>query len=647
MPSPVAPEPSVPQPGIPEVPPNHKASDRHYICLTLTGGLHRAGESKNTIQTVALYALTGLAALTGIGTLFWLALRSKIKTREVGLQFFSLVGTLLLAFTPVVGWAILYGMKRLVLTPHAKDVVKLQSDLADSVIQSMNEYQKNGPQREKIPPTFEKAYEKIDNLITLNTGFHSLPTYSPWSVSPAYDRLRLLRTELSKLLRNRAFIQLQEGKPKDPFVIHIQALCHIMRSGGSSKPFAEFGKTLLDASTPHQPEDGYTLRNVSKILTDVIQRYQGLNHESLADSVAHRILSPTKTLSSLSSQTSPAEYDPWGSGNIDTGAWTYHVTSTDREAVDYAFHFGPSPHEGDPLFQADLNLYRTCYTPDGLKYSGPPFLQHNLQTQHGHEGVRSKSQHRISEKNPQLAFMTTPMDGAFWKLSDHTISNPESINSFCEAYYRFAKGTTDHAAYLRHPEHNETPIEKEESANGFYIPGNDHRGLDASELKSAFDLVGNQIKPLLPIEPEDKKIVLRGTQLIIQATLFLKMLAKSAAATPSLEDRQGLLQDLNTQLQKLLEKGSVGQACKQDIDRGLSMNILTRLMVMKMSGEKITRAILEEVVGEVLGRAEIVDRRMILLDRITPALCALELLDDKPDFFRALQTYLGAKISVS
>jgi hypothetical protein len=211
MPSPVAPEPSVPQPGIPEVPPNHKASDRHYICLTLTGGLHRAGESKNTIQTVALYALTGLAALTGIGTLFWLALRSKIKTREVGLQFFSLVGTLLLAFTPVVGWAILYGMKRLVLTPHAKDVVKLQSDLADSVIQSMNEYQKNGPQREKIPPTFEKAYEKIDNLITLNTGFHSLPTYSPWSVSPAYDRLRLLRTELTKLLRNPAFIQLQEG----------------------------------------------------------------------------------------------------------------------------------------------------------------------------------------------------------------------------------------------------------------------------------------------------------------------------------------------------------------------------------------------------------------------------------------------------
>lgn len=587
---------------------------------------------------------------------------SKSKTRGVALQIFALIGTLLLAFTPVVGWAILYAIKRLVLTPHAKDVVNLQSALADSVLRSMKDYfaQFTDPENKiKVPDNLSHQYKKIADLIHMKT---SISTVSPWSVSTSYNGLRLLRTELSNLLKNPDFIALKERIPKDAFVIQVLALCHIMRSGGSSKePFVAFGRTLLPPSTPATSAAGYTLRQVSQTLTSVIRDYQGLNHESLADSVAHRILSPTKTLSSLSSQTSPTEYNPWGAGNIDTGAWTYQVQPKDGESVDYAFHFGPSPHEGDKLFQADLDLYNTAYKPPKEGYQGPPLLQHNLQTQHGHEGVRSKSQHKISEENPHLAFMTTPMDGAIWKLTDPSIPLAEcgSISGFCAIYHHYAKGTigetetpTPHLsigtpledAYRRHPSKDESPRERFASANGFYIPTQ----LTSVDIERAFSVVGDNINTRLPEKNDEKKIVLRGTQLIVQATLFLKMLTKSAAATPPENQRETLLTGLNDELKELMRKGSVGQACKQDIDRGLSMNILTRLMVMKMAGQPITREILEEVVGEVLGRAEIVDRRMILLDRITPALCALELLgeDRNAGFFPALQEYLGAKISV-
>ncbi len=624
----------------------------HYKCFDLTVGLERAGQY-NKIERVALYALTALATLTGVGAIFWLACRSKIKAHHVGLQFFSILGTLLLAMTPVVGWGILYGVKHLIVEPRGKYVVRLQSALSDLVLVSLRNFSDRSSIRTStlwsVPEPFSVSFQKIEDcLYERNT----IPIFSPWHVSPSYDRLRLVRTQLSSLVSSNEFQELQKRDPKDPFALHILTLCHLIRMGGTSKqPFSIFGHIFTEPVLQREGKESqstFSLAEVSDTLTEVIQSYQGQNHESIADSFAHWILSPTKTIASLISETNPRQYNSYLMGNMDNMGWTYEVSdphSPDRKPISYDFHYGPGPHD-DPLMRADLSLYSAFFKDDRLGYRGPVFIQHNLQKQLGADGVRSRMQYEMATDHPgQIFFMTTPMDGDIWKLKGKYFPLPfPSIGEFCTQYLNFAKGSKD--SHRQFPSDRAPASERAEAGNGYFLP----EVLTDSEIELAFKLVGEKVRTPLPEEIESKRMVLKGSQLLVQAALLLKTMVhatNSSYERLSELDREVMLNSLDHQLRQLLERSSLGQSCKQNIDRGMALNIVTRLLVMQMAGQSITRPLLDEIVGEVIGRAEIVDRRLIMLDRLNPALCALHLIHENPDFVTGLKSYLGAEIKIS
>ncbi|NGX38085.1 MAG: hypothetical protein K1000chlam2_01256 [Chlamydiae bacterium] len=59
----------------------------------------------------------------------------------------------------------------------------------------------------------------------------------------------------------------------------------------------------------------------------------------------------------------------------------------------------------------------------------------------------------------------------------------------------------------------------------------------------------------------------------------------------------------------------LGQACKQDIDRGVILNVITMLRFDKLANKPLTRERLNQIVGIVLLRAGMVDDRAILANR--------------------------------
>lgn len=79
----------------------------------------------------------------------------------------------------------------------------------------------------------------------------------------------------------------------------------------------------------------------------------------------------------------------------------------------------------------------------------------------------------------------------------------------------------------------------------------------------------------------------------------------------------------------------MGQACKQDIDRGVLLNVMTILFFDALGNKPLTEKRVQQIVGIVLGRAGIVDDRKILKGRYEALSDLLHIIAKDPEAFFA------------
>jgi len=246
------------------------------------------------------------------------------------------------------------------------------------------------------------------------------------------------------------------------------------------------------------------------------------------------------------------------------------------------FHYGPTP-TSDTLFEGILQDPSTH------------ILQHNLQHPHNKgERARIAQLKALDGRHPNLRFFSTPMDGGFWKKPPAFKNGAEFISMYEEF---------------------------EKSDPGFDISS---EVLTTKQKRGAFDVVRQTLGNYTPEDPEDQKRYAKALQVAVQGCMALGAILKQANDAP---------------------EGSTtifGQACKQDIDRGVVANLTTQIFTHLLTRDTIDRENLAVMIG-VIQRPQLVDRRSILTDRFQPFLDMLTLIGENGDQFReALRSYAAS-----
>ncbi|MBI5273949.1 MAG: hypothetical protein HY860_02710 [Chlamydiales bacterium] len=597
----------------------------------ITIGLHRLNNS-GLITTIALYALTAIASFTVIGSIFWLYFHSKLKTKQVGIQFFASIFLTALALIPIVGWGILYGVKQYFIF-HKEQKIAFQEELAVLGLEQLRAAL-NDTASSAVPALLKEPYDELAHEITDKQG-------------PFFDRFLLIRSQLDQLIKNQEFLDVKATNPLNPFIQHIEILAYTMRNRClSATAFEHIGQLYTSYV---ENKDNYTLQEISNYFIDAIETNGGFNYESPADMLACRILFPLRAFASLHSELDGEHYNSYHYGNIDSYGYTLRFHQDNKTPFDIHFHYGAYPLS-DSLYESELDLYESHLTV-AATYKGPCNLQANLQKQKKAEGVRSRKLVEIKDqKHPASYCITLPMDGLAWDLSG-PFQHISSVGNFCDAYKAFAIGMNhqdkDEKSYRISPSklHEKDPS----IANGFYIPV---ELMSDEEIEQAFDIIkeiiGNDIP--FPQDEEEKKLMARGLQLGVNTLLTLKALANSANHSMAMlqqNEVQTILSSLAINLQEILTSSCFGQACKQDVDRGITANILTRIFAMKIAKQPITIDVLNEMIGTVIGRSDLVVNRAIMLQRFQPALYLLELISHHESaFMKSVEDYLGSSFTI-
>jgi len=243
------------------------------------------------------------------------------------------------------------------------------------------------------------------------------------------------------------------------------------------------------------------------------------------------------------------------------------------------FSLGPTL-TADRLFEAHLQH---------LKNQGQLHLQHDLEFAGEHaEAKRRLEKQRIADQSSSsMLYMSTPLDGAIWK-GRGVFGKTKSTAMFFDELKKYLT-----------------------EENSFHLPKNLFRDEEVADLLKVTEAMFDNSPPNN-----------RAQLLAFETCLAVHAILKST------DGKQG--------------DAFFGQACKQDIDRGVIINVMTILYFDALGGVKLTKERMHQIVGIVLGRPEMVDDRSILTNRYKALSDLLHFIGKDPEkFFAPMKAHFG------
>ncbi|NGX45676.1 MAG: hypothetical protein K940chlam2_00833 [Chlamydiae bacterium] len=340
------------------------------------------------------------------------------------------------------------------------------------------------------------------------------------------------------------------------------------------------------------------LTGLVKALEYVVSEGSVFNRDSKAALVFWALFHPQKTFAAFLGNDGDfgKGYNSYENGNANIYLGHYQVGETKMH-----FYQGPGP-TGDRVFEAHLQYLEN----HGLKQ-----LQHTLE-QPGQAGEAARRLMQLEMAKAHLITMTliaTPLDGPAWKGTGPFADEMESIEYFDTLQEFVMDGRA----------HREMPTNPAED-NGFYFP---EEVISDSELETAFDFSKWRFTEFemdsLHYKAMDSRRQNKARLLAFDTLVSLVVMVNSAEG----------------------EEMFFGQACKQDIDRGVVINILSRVFIDGMNGVKIDKTYINQIAGMLHLRPEMVENRAIVMDRFEPLFDMLQILSESPNFFTELKRDFG------
>lgn len=357
----------------------------------------------------------------------------------------------------------------------------------------------------------------------------------------------------------------------------------------------EYGNKILQKYVQSRQDWGF----VEALDFAVDENHQGYRYDTILDkftwSMAHPIRTWTKVFSDKE-----LEYNACKTGNI-----YYHTHDLFLGNVKVQNSLGPGITPGNRL---RANLQHLANEKNGIRF------EHTLEHL-GRKGedVRKRKLERIQKEYPeQMRLIGTCLDGDIWS-GKGAFKGLETSKEFHEKLSEllFDMDTDGEFAYRRMRANK-----KEDS--GFYFPmltsSEVAETLSASE--KAFTKLENTdyYKQLMALENGRKRYV-KAMDLSFNVMIFLKALLK-----------EGKKEEMIIRLH---------QACKEDVDRGAIVNVLSALYEdLILSDKKMAlESFTAESIGILLMRGLKANDRVIMKDRYEALSDLLHLIQEKPKTF--------------
>lgn len=438
---------------------------------------------------------------------------------------------------------------------------------------------------------FLKLVKKIKELIDLEIS-------DPKELSKHSNKIK---NALDEALENEVYKKNKESK--HPAINFLQELSFtIYTKSLGIEDIREYAKQFFKTS-----KEEYTFKDLGNLLDETVTKETGILHKNkVTGKILWAARYPIRLLNNVLSATNPLETKPYDANNNEIVVCDYSLDGKKAR-----FYYGPNPAVGR-IFQAYLDHLK--------KNGGIVHLHHNLQhlTKMG-EDFRIYKLLRIEDKYKKLFRMfSTPMDGKAWECKDKrfvSFSNPKEF-LLVYAKYAIANDLDQPAERIEEIEGNAFryyEVDKKND-NGFYV------GCDVmsdQQFKQAFIASQKAMQELYAEGNNDhwqklsdsmtgRKRLSRMMQVATQGFIATGAILKLLYDAKDNNKRDEIIDSV------------ISQTCKQDIDRGVVLNIITRLFFHLLTHKKITKEDAQIIVGSVLSRAKIVENRIILFERFEP-----------------------------
>ena len=366
-------------------------------------------------------------------------------------------------------------------------------------------------------------------------------------------------------------------------------------------------------------------------LSDAMDDSIGKHHwsykiESFFDKLLVLVRYPEKTMMSyIGHQPDTAlEYNSYKVGNCDMAYGDYSLGERSMRAL-----LGPTP-TGDDLFVAQL---------DAMKETGGLHLQHNLEHPGFSKGDLKRVQYLmdLEQKYPHtFRLFSTPLDGEVWSLKGEAGEYFKDYKSAEEFFLKF--GTFAFTNRLEKPVSSFHELQGEahrkmegKGDNGFYIG---KEVMTDQQVRLAFKYASEAFAHAEPSSGDCRRLT-RALQVGVEGMLAV------GAVVKTLKDSEP------DKVEEAVWQATFGQACKLDIDRGIVMNVMTRVYFDLIGGKEMSEKSINETIGIVIGRAEMAAGRTIIADRYQPLSDSIRLIGkDELRVKNALRSYMHQAFGV-
>lgn len=424
-----------------------------------------------------------------------------------------------------------------------------------------------------------------------------------------------IQQSLKKIYETKTYKEIMEFSANHPLLSLFHRLGTALRTDVIGMDILrEYGKTILEKEhLPDFKDREITWHEMGNLLVETFNNRNSPSFDTplemgfflLQD--LSLLLSAPKIVGLFSN---PVEdFNPYERGNFNLATLDYIFDDQAEKRVRF-FH-GPGPGiTSDRMLSLQLDELKV--NENGLH------LQHSMEF-YNKPGERQRL-HQLKSyeenSNNKMRLFVTPVDGEIWHMKSE-FSNWNTAGQFFEKYKQAAvQGEDDKKGYRTLFEKSNNPKQS------FYIGNN---VMSDEQFESGFDLAAcifdeasllqnSYWNEMISQGNEGKRILAKGMQVFVQALTSVGAMAKLA------KDGEG-------------QKGPLtfGQACMEDVDRGAAVNVATRLLMMRLSGQKIKASDLSEIIGTILGRAELSSGRRIMRDRFEGLASFILLLGNHPE----------------
>ena len=329
----------------------------------------------------------------------------------------------------------------------------------------------------------------------------------------------------------------------------------------------------------------------------------------------------SRSYRSLEGYLFPLTYNSYRGGNQNVPLWDYDKTVCVTAAPGQTSGRGMDCTMILQRLQSGRILYHNLQSP-AVRGERQRYAQLLLTREKVHGEVSKKSDFHL---------FSTPSDGAF--LSSFT--DWTDVDDFFGKFWNYAC-TGD---YKRELEEGEIPAfaivdaERMEEDNGFFIPSD---VLSEEEVKKAFDTTQTFMKKLATSEywqSLDRKRRSQMMQMATNSVIALRAIQKAKnfkTVTP--EEALRWEQEVSDRMEQ--EFILLMQSCKQCVDRGPMMLLMTKIFFDISRGKGWNEASVACMTGFLLGRPMQVDGRVVSARRFQPFYDVLKMIADQESLVR-------------